>query len=269
MTPSAHARYRTLRLEHDGAIDWLTLSRPERLNALDGTMTDELLDYFGGLADHPEIRVVVLRGAGRAFCAGFDLKAVHDITAGPPRGIRAQRHVSEVIRRMRRCPQPIIAAVHGAAAGAGFAFALAADVRLAAPSARMNVAMARVGLTGCDIGISYFLPRAVGASVAAELALTGRFIDAERALRTGLVSEVVPEEARADAARRLADDMLALSPLGLALTKEGLELAMGATSLEAALALEDRGQILCASAGYFDEGIAAFREKRPPVYRDA
>jgi enoyl-CoA hydratase/carnithine racemase len=142
-------------------------------------------------------------------------------------------------------------------------------VRLAAPTARMNVAMALVGLTGCDIGISYFLPRAVGASVAAELMLTGRFIDADRALRTGLVSEVVAEAALSEAARRLATDMLRLSPLGLALTKEGLGLAMGATSLEAALALEDRGQILCASAGYFEEGIAAFRERRPPVYPDA
>jgi enoyl-CoA hydratase/carnithine racemase len=99
--------------------------------------------------------------------------------------------------------------------------------------------------------------------------LTGRFIDADRALRTGLVSEVIAEEALPDAARRLAADMLRLSPLGLALTKEGLGLAMGATSLETALALEDRGQILCASAGYFAEGIAAFRERRPPVYPDA
>lgn len=266
MTDPAKAAYRTLRLEPEGPIDWLTLDRPEQLNALDGPMCDELQDYFGALVGRPGTRVVILRGAGRAFCAGFDLKAAQDITAGPVRGMRAQRHVSEIIRRMRRCPQPIVACVHGAAAGGGFALALAADVRLAAPSARMNVAMALVGLTGCDIGISYFLPRAVGASVAAELMLTGRFIDADRALRTGLVSEVVAEEVLPDAARRLATDMLRLSPLGLALTKEGLGLAMGATSLEAALALEDRGQILCASAGYFEEGIAAFRERRPPAY---
>jgi enoyl-CoA hydratase len=269
MTDSATAGYLTLRLEREGAIDWLTLHRPERLNALDGPMCDELQDYFGGLVARPRTRVVILRGAGRAFCAGFDLKAAQDVTAGPAAGMRAQRHVSEIIRRMRHCPQPIIACVHGAAAGGGFALALAADVRLAAPSARMNVAMALVGLTGCDIGISYFLPRAVGASVAAELMLTGRFIEADRALRTGLVSEVVAEDALADAARRLAADMLRLSPLGLSLTKEGLGLAQGAASLEAALALEDRGQILCASAGYFDEGIAAFRERRPPVYPEA
>lgn len=258
--------YRTLRLEREGALDWLTLNRPERLNAMDGPMCEELQDYFGGLYGRPATRVVILRGAGRAFCAGFDLKAAQDISAGPARGMHAQRYVSEIILRMRRCPQPIIACVHGAATGGGFALALAADVRLAASTARMNVAMALVGLTGCDIGISYFLPRAVGASVAAELMLTGRFIDADRALRTGLVSEVVAEVEMHDAARALATDMLRLSPLGLRLTKEGLGLALSATSLETALALEDRGQILCASAGYFEEGIAAFRERRPPVF---
>jgi enoyl-CoA hydratase/carnithine racemase len=258
--------YQTLRIEREGALDWLTLDRPERLNAMDGRMCEELQDYFGGLYSRPATRVVILRGAGRAFCAGFDLKAAQEISAGPARGMQAQRYVSEIILRMRRCPQPIIACVHGAATGGGLALALAADVRLAAPTARMNVAMALVGLTGCDIGISYFLPRAVGASVAAELMLTGRFIDANRALRTGLVSEVVAEAELADAARALAEDMLRLSPLGLRLTKEGLGLALGATSLETALAIEDRGQILCASAGYFEEGIVAFREGRPPVF---
>ena len=260
--------YETLRLERRGAVDWLTLDRPLRLNAMDGRMCDELQDYFGGLATRHSTRVVVLRGAGRAFCAGLDLKAPQEVSAGPASGMRAQRRVSEIILRMRRCPQPIICLVHGAATGGGLALALAADVRLAAPSARMNVAMALVGLTGCDVGISYFLPRAVGTSVAAELMMSGRFIDAERALRVGLVSEVVAEEALEPAARALAEDMLRTSPLGLRLTKEGLNLALGAGSLEAALALEDRGQILCASAGYFKEGIAAFLEGRAPSYPD-
>ena len=153
-----------------------------------------LQDYFGALSTRHATRVVILRGAGRAFCAGLDLKAAQAVTAGPVRDLRAQRHVSEIILRMRRCPQPIICLLHGAATGGGLALALAADVRIAAPSARMNVAMVRVGLTGCDVGISYFLPRAVGSSVAAELMLTGRFIEADRALRVGLVSDVVPED---------------------------------------------------------------------------
>ncbi len=258
--------YQTLRLEREGPIDWLTLNRPERLNAMDRCMCDELQDYFGGLSTRHLTRVVILRGAGRGFCAGLDLKAPQEVSAGPAAGMRAQRRVSEIILRMRRCPQPIICLVHGPATGGGFALALAADVRLAAPSARMNVAMVLVGLTGCDVGISYFLPRAVGASVAAELMLSGRFIDAERALRVGLVSDVVAEDALEPTARALAGDMLRTSPLGLRLTKEGLNLALGAGSLETAIALEDRGQILCASAGYFEEGIAAFRERRAPSY---
>ncbi len=221
--------YQTLHLEREGPIDWLTLNRPERLNAMDGRMCDELQDYFGQLYTRHSTRVVILRGAGRGFCAGFDLTAAQELSAGPVPGMRAQRRVSEVILRMRRCPQPTICLVHGPATGGGFALALAADVRFAAPSARMNVAMARVGLTGCDVGISYFLPRAVGTSVAAELMMSGRFIG---------------------------------------LTKEGFTLALGAGSLESAIALEDRGQILCASAGYFEEGIAAFRERRAPSYPD-
>jgi enoyl-CoA hydratase/carnithine racemase len=264
--PSTETRYQTLRLEREGPIDWLTLNRPERLNAMDLRMCDELQGYFGGLATCFSTRVVILRGAGRAFCSGYDLNAAHEVSAGPARGMQVQRRVSEIIVRMRRCPQPIICLVHGAATGGGFALMLASDVRFAAPGARMNVAMALVGLTGCDVGISYFLPRAVGSSVAAELMMSGRFIDAERALRVGLVSDVVPEDALASTARALASDMLRTSPLGLRLTKEGLSLAIGASSLEAVIALEDRGQILCASAGYFEEGIKAFRERRAPAY---
>jgi enoyl-CoA hydratase len=260
--------YATLHLEREGAIDWLTLNRPDQLNAMNDAMCAELQAHFGDLATRAATRVVILRGAGRAFCAGYDLKAPQQVSAGPVPGLRAQRHVSEVILRMRRCPQPIICLLHGAATGGGLALALAADVRIAAPSARLNVAMTRVGLSGCDVGISYLLPRAVGTSVATELMMTGRFLDAERALRVGLVSDVVPEDQLAAAGRALAEDMLAASPLGLRLTKEGLDLALAAGSLEAAIALEDRAQVLCASAGYFEEGIAAFRARRPPVFRD-
>jgi len=267
--PECRTDYETLRVEPEGAVEWLTLDRPERLNAMDGRMCDELQDYFGRLVTRPATRVVVLRGAGRGFCSGLDLKAPLEVSAGPAPGLRAQRRASEIILRMRRCPQPIICLVHGAAAGGGLALALAADVRIAAPSARMSVAMVRIGLTGCDVGISYLLPRAVGTSVAAELMLTGRVIDAERALRVGLVSDVVAEEGLVEAGRALAADMLRTSPLGLRLTKEGIGLALEAGSLEAAIAIEDRGQILAALSGSFEEGIAAFRERRAPSYGDA
>jgi enoyl-CoA hydratase/carnithine racemase len=157
--------------------------------------------------------------------------------------------------------------VHGAVCGAGLAIALAADVRYAAEDARMNVAMARVGLTGCDMGISYFLPRAVGSSNAAELMLGGRFIDAARALRIGLVSEVVPYETLEKTAETLALEMVGISPVGLRLTKEGLAFGIDAANLDAVVAMEDRGQVLCMGP-YMQEGLAAFQEKRAPLYKD-
>ena len=260
----------TITVDHDGPIDWLRLNRPAQLNAINPTMCAELQAYFGSLQGDRGVRVVVLHGAGRAFCAGYDLEDADGVSAagGVASGLAAQQQISEVFLRMRRCPQPIICLAHGATVGGGFALALASDVRIVSRDVRMNVAMIRVGLSGCDVGISYFLPRAVGSSVAAELMMSGRYIHADRALATGLVSEVVEPGDLSAAGRALAADMLNASPLGLRLTKEGLRMSMDAPSLEAAVMLEDRGQILCASAGLMREGIAAFSEKRPPRYPD-
>ena len=260
--------YQTIEVAHEGAIDWLTLNRPERLNAITPEMCDELQHYFGSLQFNHAVRVVMLRGAGRGLCAGYDLYAAEGVSGGPVVGMRFQRQVAEVYQRMRRCPQPIICLAHGAATGGGFAFVLASDVRVVTPDVKMNVAMVKIGLTGCDVGISYFLPRAVGQSVAAEMMMTGRMMSAERAERLGLVSAVVPMEQLETTARGIAEDMLKTSPLGLRLTKEGLNLSIDAPSLDAAVAMEDRGQILCASAGFFEEGINAFLEKRPANYQD-
>ena len=260
--------YTTIRITHEDAIDWLCLDRPARLNAINPRMCDELQHYFDGLLRHRETRVVILHGAGRAFCAGYDIKEAEPVSSGPVTGMEFQRQVSEVFMRMRRCPQPIVCLCHGATTGGGLAFALASDVRIATPDVKLNVAMVKVGLTGCDVGISYFLPRAVGQSVAAELMMTGRMLAPERALGLGLVSALVEREALEAAGRAMAADMLKTSPLGLRLTKEGLRLAVDAPSLEAAVALEDRGQILCASAGFFKEGIEAFLQSRPAAYRD-
>ena len=261
-------QYETLEVKSDGPIDWLSLNRPQNLNAITPRMCDELQDYFLKLQSKQTTRIVIFRGNGKHFCAGYDINDTAGVSAGPVSGMRFQRQVSEVILRMRYCPQPIINLSHGAATGGGLAFALASDVRIAADSVKFNVAMVKIGLTGCDVGISYFLPRAVGSSMAAEMMMTGRMITSERALSSGLVSEVVEPSALEDAGKRLADDMLSTSPLGLRLTKEGLRLTTDAPSLEAAIALEDRGQILCASAGFFDEGIGAFLEKRPANYPD-
>jgi enoyl-CoA hydratase len=244
------------------------MNRPERLNALNPRLIEELRHFFTDLYWKHDIRVVVLKGAGRAFCAGLDLKDRSGDNA--PRtvsnGLKGQRSISEIVMAMRRCPQPIIALVNGAASGGGFAFALASDVRIAAPEARMNAAFIRIGLSACDIGVSYFLPRMVGSSVAAEYMLTGRFIDAERGHQLGLISKVVASDKLDEEGRAMVKDMLHATPLGLRLTKEALNHAIDAQSLEAAIAMEDRNQILCAQGEDFREGISAFLEKREPRY---
>jgi len=260
--------YTQLDLQQQGPVARLTLNRPERLNALNPRMVEELHAYFSGLASDRATRVVILQGAGRVFCAGLDLKDMQP--AGARKGVTEmlaqQVSIRNIMVAMRRCPQPIVGIVQGAASGGGFALALACDIRLVTPEARMNSAPIRLGLSGCDVGISYFLPRMVGASVAAEFLLTGRFIDAQRAYGLGLVSRVAPLpelQAEADA---MAADMLQATPLGLRLTKDTLGLAIDAASMDAVIALEDRTQVLCTQGEDFAEGIAAFLEKRAPRY---
>jgi enoyl-CoA hydratase/carnithine racemase len=260
--------YETLRVEKQGQVDWLTLNRPDALNAINTPMVTELRDYFGGLFENADTRIVVLRGAGRAFCAGLDIKQAGSGQPDAPfgGGLGFQGYLAEVYVRMRRCPQPIVSLVHGPACGGGFAFALASDIRIAGESARMNAAFIRIGLSACDMGVSYLLPRLVGTSLASELMLTGRFIHAERALATGLVSEVVPDETLAEAAAPYIEEMLTTSPMGLRMTKEGLKMGVDAGSLEAAMAVENRNQLLCARSPEAREGMRAFIEKRRPVY---
>jgi enoyl-CoA hydratase/carnithine racemase len=259
--------YQTITIEQRGQVDWLTLNRPEALNSINTAMVHELNDYFGKLYHDRSVRVVVMRGAGKAFCAGLDIKEHREGTEIPfGGGYGFQGFLADVYIKMRRCPQPILSLIHGPACGGGFAFALASDIRIAGESARMNAAFIRIGLSACDIGVSYFLPRMVGSSVAAEYMLTGRFIDAERAYQLGLVSRVVPEDQLAAEAQGLVDDMLHATPLGLRLTKEALNHAIDAQGLEAAIAMEDRNQILASSDGDFGEGVRAFLEKRKPQY---
>ena len=262
--------FTTLQVDRRNHTTWVTLNRPDALNAMNRALVRELRAFFSGLSEDLDTRLVILRGAGRAFCAGLDLKEATSGDGGNDgsvqAGLRAQRQVSELVIMMRRAPQPIIACVHGAACGGGFALALGADVRLAGESARMNAAFIRIGLSACDVGVSYFLPRMVGASVAAELLLTGNFIDAARAERLGLVSRVVPDSELPAAAQAMADDMLRNSPIGLRLTKECLNASLDAGSLEQVIAMEDRNQILCTRTSDFREGIAAFLQKRAPEY---
>ena len=187
--------YENISIEKRGQVDWLTLNRPESLNAITTPMVTELRDYFGNLIEDRDTRIVVMRGAGRAFCAGLDIKESQARTYEEPYGygFGFQGYLAEVYIRMRRCPQPIVSLVHGPACGGGFSFVLASDIRIAAENARMNAAFIRIGLSACDMGCSYFLPRLVGTSVASELMLTGRFIHADRGLATNLVSAVAQD----------------------------------------------------------------------------
>lgn len=263
--------YETIKIEKKGQVDWLTLNRPESLNAIDTPMVTELRDYFGGLKEDRNTRIVVMQGAGRAFCAGLDIKASQSGEHKSPfgGGMGFQGYLAEVYVRMRNCPQPIISLVQGAACGGGFAFVLASDIRIAGESARMNAAFIKVGLSACDMGTSYFLPRLVGTSVASELMLTGRFINADRALSTNLVSEVVPDDQLADAAQSYIGDMLNTSPMGLRMTKECLNISIDAAGLEATMAIENRNQLMCARSKDAKEGMTAFLEKRAPNYTGA
>ncbi len=258
-----------LLIETRGQVEIVTLNRPDRLNALNEGLVDELNAYFGGLADRPEVRVVILRGAGRGFCAGLDIQEDRSSGETPVlRTLRTQTRIGNIYRKMRACPQPIIALGHGAACGGGLSLLLASDVRYATPDFRANAAYIRIGLGGCDMASSYFLPRLVGASLATEMILTGRFIDAERALRAGLVSEIVDEDALLERGLALADEMLATSPHGLRLSKQALNLNIDAQSLDAAMAIEDRQQVILSVTEDHREALTAFLEKRAPEYRE-
>ncbi len=255
-------------VEEDGPVMRVTLNRPEQLNALDVPLVDAVRELFVSLYWRRDIRVVVLKGAGRAFCAGLDLKQERKITERTvTEAMLSQRKISEIVIAMRRCTQPIIALVDGPASGGGFAMALASDIRIATPRTRMNAAFIRIGLSACDIGVSYFLPRMVGSAVAADYMLTGRFITADEALHLRLVSRVVPIEEVEATGEYFVEEMLHATPIGLRLTKEALNHAIDASGLEAAIAMEDRNQTLCSRDIDFAEGIAAFREKRKPLYK--
>jgi enoyl-CoA hydratase/carnithine racemase len=262
-------QFETLVVERRDAIEILTLNRPGSLNALNPTMLSELGAYFAGLASHRDVRIVLMRGNGKAFCAGADLKSESFSAGGPGRIHRQldiQRQCAAVIGGMRRCPQPIIALVHGAAAGGGMSLALASDLRVMATDARMNAAYIRAGLGGCDMGAGYFLTRLAGHSLATEIAFTGRFIDAARCYNVGLACAVVPQDQLIGKGMEFASDMLRASPLGLSMTKETLNILVDAQSLDAALVAEDRAQVMLTGTADHKEAVAAFLERRDPRY---
>lgn len=255
-------------------ITRITLSRPEKLNAMTAELIEELHQALGAVGSDPTCRVVVLTGAGRGFCAGLDLGGY----GSPPGGVgggqvevnfATQTHIARLVPRLRSIPQPVIAAVNGPAAGGGLALALSSDIRIAAASARFNVAFVRLGLSGCDIGVSWMLPRLIGASRAWELMLTGRIIDAVEADRIGLVLRVVPDDELLGHTLAIAEQIAANSPWGVRMTKEVMWSQLEVGSLQAGIDLENRTQILSSFTGDMREAVAAFVEKRPPRFGSA
>ena len=263
----------TVSFERLDGIAVVTLNRPDRLNAVSLGLVDDLHEVCGELEQELSTRVVVLTGAERAFCSGTDLR--DDAAAAWPEDVgpvqtryRIQQRISSLAARLRELPQPLIAAVHGPAAGAGLSLALACDLRVADTTARFNAAYIRIGLSAGDVGSSWFLPRVIGPSAAAELLYTGRFVDAEEARELGLVDRLAEEGRDVDAARDLATEILQNSPLGIRMTKELLNVSLDAPGLRQHLQVENRTQVLVSMTDDFVEGATSFAEKRDPDFRD-
>jgi 2-(1,2-epoxy-1,2-dihydrophenyl)acetyl-CoA isomerase len=252
-----------LRVDIDGAVATITLDRPDALNALTVALKEELLSAFAAVADDAAIRAIVLTGAGRAFCAGQDLRERLEPDAAPLETEIRVRY-NPLIRAMRALPKPIVGAINGIAAGAGASLAFACDIRIAAEGASFLLAFGRVGLIP-DSGATWLLPRLVGGAKAAELALTAEPLSAIDAERFGLVSRVVPGDALLSEAQALATRLAAAAPRALAHTKRALDTSWDAT-FEEQLETEAVLQGEAGSTADHAEGIAAFLERRPPRF---
>jgi len=251
--------FKTLLYDVEGEIGILTFNRPEVVNAVNTEMLAELTDFWQERQEDFQVRVIIIRGAGeKGFCSGLDLKQTSAIGDGLARGeggfvpeavYNGQKHFSKVACLMRTCPQPIIAAVHGAAMGGGLSFALASDVRLASEDAMFVAQYINIGLGGADVGSSYFLWRIVGWGRAAEMCLTGSRVYAEEAYRIGLVNHLYPREKLMPAALEMAANMVGKTKMGLRLTKDALNAGLNLSSLEDTVKIEDRNQAFLFMSG--------------------
>ncbi len=281
--------YETIKYElKENGIGILTLNRPDKLNALNFQMIEDLHSIFDDLMLNLDCRVLILKAEGRAFCAGLDLRESTVLQSkkkpealkekfffmrAPEKDlikakIYAQARASQLIVKMRKISQPIIVIIQGPATGAGFTLILAADIRIAGESAKLANSFINIGFSGSDLASSYHLPRLIGMSRAAEILYTGRFIDAEEAERIGLVLKVIKgnETKLLEAASEIAENLLAKSPLGLRMTKEAINISLDSPSLDTIMQIENRTQMLCSTSTDLLEGINAFFEKRKPHY---
>ncbi|MCU1378230.1 MAG: enoyl-CoA hydratase [Acidimicrobiales bacterium] len=259
--------------ERRGDAVVVTIDDPERYNALTTAMVTELKDAFAELRRDRDARVVILTGAGKGFCSGANMAGDDERSdfaqdRGPVGLVQfMQEHLAELILAIREARQPVIGAFHGAAMGGGLALALACDLRVASDDAFFAAHFIKVGLSSCDVGTSYTLPRIVGPTVAAELMLTGRRFGAEEALRLGILNRVVARDELLPAAEELAAAIAANSEYGVYMTKIGLWSNLDAPSLRHAIELENRTQVLGTFTGNMTEAGRAFVEKRDPEWR--
>jgi 2-(1,2-epoxy-1,2-dihydrophenyl)acetyl-CoA isomerase len=262
MTDYSHLRVGT----SDDGVRTITLDRPDKLNAVNGALADALIAALDDAGADDRIRVVVITGAGRAFCAGLDISAPPEI----PSATRVERldpyaWVGRWILSVVGCEKPVIAAVNGAAAGAGFGLALACDIRLVAASAKLTAGYVRRALSP-DAGVSYFLPRHVGLARAADILLTGRDVDAAEAERIGLAAVVVPDDRFGDTVARYAATLAAGAPIAHALTKrllvETFDQPLDSTLRDELIHIK-----YCFSTADVAEAMTAFREKRAPRFQ--
>lgn len=254
-----------LRLEQvREGVTVLRLARPHVLNALTDAMVAELDEAIEAVGRDTACRVLVLTGEGRGFCAGFDLRlagsAPGDQDGETVAWMRRQEAFSGLVTRLRSIPQPVIAAVNGPANGGGLALALGCEIRIAAPAASFNAAFVKVGMSGCDMGVSWLLPRCVGLSNSFHILLTGRMVEAQEALRIGLVSEVVEDDVVGRAVA-LAGEIAANDAFGTWMTKRGGWANAEAGSLHAAMELENRTQMLARTTGGLAAAAARFNRK--------
>jgi len=253
-------------------IALVTLNRPDSLNALNPQLISDLTSALHEVEGNQEIRTAILTGAGKGFCSGADLADSNTLAKTQSQSMLGriyehQNDLVELVLLIREMRKPVIAAVNGAAVGGGFAICLDCDIRLASQSARFGSVFIKTGLSSCDMGTSYLLPRIVGAGRAAELMLTGRVFGAEEAERIGLVHRVVPDDQLIDAALETAGLITENSEYGVWMTKQGLWANLDASCLRNAIELESRTQVLGAFSGNVEEAMEAFVQKRKPQWK--
>jgi len=226
----------------------IRLNRPKQLNAINEVMRDEIAATLAAVARDASVHAVVITGAGRGFCSGIDIRnfgpGMLEATAPAIDRLRFQEAMAALVRAVADLPQAVIAAINGACVGAGLALSLAADIRIGSTAAKFGNAAILLGLSGAEMGMSYHLPRIVGAGVAADWMLTGRTVSAEEADRRGLVSQLVEPEQLVERAVEIARGVAELAPLGVQLTKRALQVNIAAAGLGPALELENRNQVL-------------------------